>query len=158
MQLYLHIILPLDWTAEFHRNGSLNRLGIHLSLEVLYCWQLPSRPRHSKLFQGHIGSLSNPRVEQLREASLELALGQLSNITLGWKGLPGPNTLAYWLNIGNNIDSKNIFCKFNQHKLITVSSRTRLFKLATFNYLVYILSILIRNINCKLIMYMCCTK
>ncbi len=32
----------------------------------------------------------------LNDASLGLALALLGNIGLGWKGLPGTNTLAYF--------------------------------------------------------------
>ncbi len=46
-------------------------------------------------------------------------------------------------------------CKFNWRKLTVFSSMPCLIKLATLNYLLYIHSILISNINCK---FMCCTK
>jgi len=40
-----------------------------------------------------------PRVENLNGASLGQALALSENIRLGWKGLPGTNTLAYYKNL-----------------------------------------------------------
>jgi hypothetical protein len=37
-----------------------------------------------------------PRVEHLKRASLEYAPALPANIRLGWKGLPGTNTLAFY--------------------------------------------------------------
>ncbi len=51
--------------------------------------------------------------------------------------------------IRNDMNSKNILCKFNQRKLMTFLSGPRLIKLAALNYLLYMLSILISYINCK---------
>ncbi len=39
-----------------------------------------------------------PRVEHLKGAALEEAVALLANIRLGWKGLPGTNTLAFYKN------------------------------------------------------------
>jgi predicted small integral membrane protein len=39
-----------------------------------------------------------PRVEHLKGPSLRLALALSANIRLGWKGLSGTNTLAYYEN------------------------------------------------------------
>jgi hypothetical protein len=37
-----------------------------------------------------------PRVDHLKDASLEYALALLTNIGLGWKNLLGTNALAYY--------------------------------------------------------------
>jgi hypothetical protein len=37
---------------------------------------------------------ANPRVEHMKGASLGLTLALPANIRLGWKGLPGANTLV----------------------------------------------------------------
>ena len=37
-----------------------------------------------------------PRVENMKGVSLGKALALPANIRLGWKGLPGTNTLAYY--------------------------------------------------------------
>jgi hypothetical protein len=37
-----------------------------------------------------------PRVELLKGPSLRWAGATLTNIRMGWKGLPGTNTLAYY--------------------------------------------------------------
>jgi hypothetical protein len=39
-----------------------------------------------------------PRVKHLKGASLERALASSPDIRLGYKGLPGTNTLAYYKN------------------------------------------------------------
>jgi len=39
-----------------------------------------------------------PREEHLKVVSLGQAPALLANIRLGWKGLPGTNTLAYYKN------------------------------------------------------------
>jgi hypothetical protein len=39
-----------------------------------------------------------PRVEHPKGASIGLPLALPANITLGWKGLPGTNTQAYYEN------------------------------------------------------------
>jgi hypothetical protein len=36
-------------------------------------------------------------MERLDGASLGQALALLTNIRQGWKGLPGTNTIAYWV-------------------------------------------------------------
>ncbi len=49
---------------------------------------------------------------------------------------------SYWSTFG-------ISCKFNYRKLMVLSSSPCLIKLVTFIYLLYIVTILINNINCK---------
>jgi len=39
-----------------------------------------------------------PEVEHLKGSSLGQALALPTNIILGWKGLPGSNTIAYYEN------------------------------------------------------------
>jgi hypothetical protein len=46
------------------------------------------------VFKG-VGKVKAPIVEHLKGASLGTALSFLSNIRLGWKSLPGTNSLAY---------------------------------------------------------------
>jgi hypothetical protein len=46
------------------------------------------------LLGGGLGTY--PRLDQLKDASLGLAPASLSTIILGWKDLPGANTLAYY--------------------------------------------------------------
>jgi hypothetical protein len=44
-----------------------------------------------------------PRVENLKGSSLGQAPTLPANIRLGWKGLPGTNTLAYYENYGRKM-------------------------------------------------------
>jgi hypothetical protein len=48
------------------------------------------------MFVGEARSL--PRAEHLNGASLRQALTLLTNVRIGWKGLPDTNTLAYYEN------------------------------------------------------------
>ena len=50
----------------------------------------------SPMFVGKAGAY--PIVEPLKGASINLPLALPANIRLGWKGLPGTNTLAYYEN------------------------------------------------------------
>jgi hypothetical protein len=43
-----------------------------------------------------VGQGAYPRVEYLKSTSLGDALALLANIILGWKGLPGTSTIAYY--------------------------------------------------------------
>jgi hypothetical protein len=54
----------------------------------------PSKP--SLMFVGEVKAC--PRVEHLKDASLQYAPTLPANIGLGWKGLPGTNSLAYYEN------------------------------------------------------------
>jgi hypothetical protein len=55
-----------------------------------------------KLFQPSLmfvgKARGHPRVEHLKGASLGQARSLLANIGVGWKSLPGKNTLAYYKN------------------------------------------------------------
>jgi hypothetical protein len=52
-----------------------------LSSPVYYLWMRPG---------------AHPRVEHMKIASLRQTLMLPTNISLGWKGLPGTNILAYY--------------------------------------------------------------
>ncbi len=43
-----------------------------------------------------VGKVRNNRVEHLKDATLGQAPALIANVRLGWKGLPGTNTLAYY--------------------------------------------------------------
>jgi hypothetical protein len=71
-------------------------------------------------------------VEQLKGASLSSALALLENIGLGWKGLPGTNTLAYYkhsqitavksfITMGSSVDDNAIKLYFLTVNFCTVS-------------------------------------
>jgi len=54
-----------------------------------------------------------------------------------------------WTNYRKQYKFEICLCKFNKRKLTVFSSRICLIKLATLNYLLYLLSILISYIKCK---------
>ncbi len=53
------------------------------------------KPFQPRLMFVRVAPGAHPRVEHLKGASLGQAPALTTNITLGWKGLPGTNTLAY---------------------------------------------------------------
>jgi hypothetical protein len=56
---------------------------------------VPGKPfQPSLMFAAKAGA--NPRLENLKIASHRQVLAITANIRLGWKGLPGTNTLAYY--------------------------------------------------------------
>jgi hypothetical protein len=57
-------------------------------------------------------------VEHLESASLRYAPAQPTNIRLGWKGLPGTNTLAYYEN--PNIRAVKSFIELTPVYIITL--------------------------------------
>ncbi len=67
---------------DFH--NKLECLSLATISSLVYClWVRPG---------------AHPRVEHLKCSSLRKALALPANIRLGWKGLPGTNTLAYYEN------------------------------------------------------------
>ena len=50
--------------------------------------------KHSRVRPG-----ANPKVEHLKAASMGCAMALPANIRLGWKGKPGTNALAYYINL-----------------------------------------------------------
>jgi hypothetical protein len=60
------------------------------------------------------------KVDQFRNDLLAEALYLLANIRLGWKGLPGTNTLAFWVSSlvtrkTINIPPRTVFTTINFH-------------------------------------------
>jgi hypothetical protein len=50
-------------------------------------------------------------VEPLKDASLSPAMAFVTNIRIGWRGLPGTNAVAYYENTSiTNVKSFIIFC------------------------------------------------